>query len=165
MTKLEALHKYLSGWTSNQSFRKWLLELNNDDHFFSAQDFTQLKVLAIIFSNPNKIKNILQNYVDKSIVDKLVLTKKFKKLVEKDEDILNKLDELNSLGKQLGNTDIITFVNLYIGLFQNIPYLTERKNWKVEIFLEKRREIEKRRKEIMDKIIKFNEDYYYEYKK
>lgn len=164
MTNREIIYQYLSGGISNRSFRKWLLELTNDDNFFLELDFKQLKTLAVIFSDPTMIKNILKNYINISIVEKLVLAKQFHKLIVKDEDILIKLEKLGDIGKQLKNINITNFVKLYKEIFLNTPRLIERKNWEEEIFLEKRRIVDKHQEKIMKKIIKFNKLYYFEYK-
>lgn len=164
MTKKEDVYNYLSGWISNKSFRKWLLTLDNADVFFSESDFKQLKTFAAIFSNPQEVKNILQNYIDKSIVEKLALTKRFQELIEKDEDILVKLEKFGNIGKQLENKEITDFVKSYKEAFLNIPRLTEKKNWDEDIFLEKRKIVDKQQKEIEKVFVKFYKLYYFEYK-
>jgi len=164
MTNREKIYNYLAGGISNRSFRKWLLRLDNDDGFFSESDFVQLKTLAVIFSNPQKVKNILQDYIDKSIVEKLILTKRFQNLIEKDEDILIKLEKFGNIGKQLENRKIINFVKPYKEMFLSTPRLIEKENWNQEIFLEKRRIVEKYQNKIEKKISKCYKLYYFEYK-
>jgi hypothetical protein len=162
-SKREKIYKYLSGNISNRSFRKWLLNLSNDDNFFSELDFTELKALSIIFSNPDKIKSILQGYIDKLIVEKLRLAKEFSELSANDGDILVKLSTLSDLGKRLEDKKIISFVKPYEYLFQNAPRLIEKENWNQEIFKEKREIVDKHRKKIIKEIIKFNNKYHFEY--
>jgi len=164
MTKREILHKFLAGAISNRRFRKWLLKIDNEDGFFSDEDFTRLKTLAVVFSSPAKIKNILRGYADISIVEKLILSRKFGNLAEQDEDILIRLRELGNLGKQQKDKQITDFVNSCEGIFQNLPRLAEKKNWNEAIFAEKRSIIDKHQKEITDAIARFGRRYYFEYK-
>lgn len=164
MTQKEALYKYLSGGISNRSFRKWLLHLDNNDGFFSDTDFVLLKEQAVTYSNPKRIKDMLYHYVDRAIVEQLILSTRFKHLVDGDQDVLNKLDELERLGKQTGDKKIIDFVAPFKALFQNTPRLNERKNWNEKIFLEKRQVVEKHRKNIMRGIAEFTEIYHVDYR-
>jgi hypothetical protein len=164
MTKLEKIYNYLSGNISNKSFRKWLMALENEDHFFIDSDYHHLKALSVTFSCPAKIKSILQDYIDFQIVRTLVISKKFQQLVEEKEDILIKLQKLEALGQQLKDKKIIAYLKPYHKMFMDTPRLVEKENWNEKIFLEKRQIVMDLQEKIMVKIVRFNKLYHFEYK-
>jgi DNA primase catalytic subunit len=163
MTDKERIYKYLNKGIRHRTFRKWLLKHADLTTLFGKDDAQELKELIPLYSHVSKIRNILLKHIDLNELEKYSRYNFILQIINSEKDILETISELSTFSTRTKDDELLNYIIRLKSKYGNIPREIEKNNWNIEIYNQKRKQLDELIPIISKKLIELKHKHYYNF--